>query len=490
MKMLQEVFHSFKNRPHGLVAVLLASIAIYPAVLVTTEAWNTPGDRYAHGWLVFAIALYVLSINNTKLQQTDPRFALLRYLAAFGGIATTWIAVVADISTIQSILVPFVFVLVGLALWGFKNVKVFIAPAIFLLFATPIWNPLNEYLREISTFMAGHIFSITGIPALVQGNYISLPSGSFHVAAGCSGFKYFITAISIATLYAYLFCQNSTRQVLLIIVAVLIAAITNWIRIVGVMLMGYYWGMEHPMVEDHDSFGWVLFGIAIMIYFVIAGHISDGKSKTQWIAETPAKVALKLNFIAILAILLPLILVTMISQAPARSSYALPSLDQLSPRPATSLIGWSLNEYKDEKDSLKASFGYGASTINLEAKTYDFLPVSANFLDYSRTIENEYWSATGLETNAAPDQVIETVVNNAGGVKVLVWSWYQINELITTSKLKVKIQRLKSFVKRHEGAAIWTLATKCQTKDCSLAAKRLNLLLVELGGSLTLQRRD
>src|SRR5690606_37229365 len=54
-----------------------------------------------------------------------------------------------------------------------------------------------------------------------------------------------------------------------LLIAGLLGLIANWIRIFLLILIGYQTKMETPLMADHETFGWVIFGLLILpaIYF-------------------------------------------------------------------------------------------------------------------------------------------------------------------------------------------------------------------------------
>jgi EpsI family protein len=54
-----------------------------------------------------------------------------------------------------------------------------------------------------------------------------------------------------------------------VVLAAMIGIISNVIRICIVVLIGYYFGMSHELVQDHDSIGWIVFTLHIFPFLLL-----------------------------------------------------------------------------------------------------------------------------------------------------------------------------------------------------------------------------
>jgi EpsI family protein len=118
------------------------------------------------------------------------------------------------------------------------------------------------------------VLDLAAIPLYVEGNFITIPEGVFEVAGGCAGLHFFIVALTIASLQAYLYVASSWRRLALIGAAALVALVTNWVRVGSLVAIGHYSDMQHYLItHDHYYYGWVLFAIALVPLFVIARRL-------------------------------------------------------------------------------------------------------------------------------------------------------------------------------------------------------------------------
>ena len=78
-----------------------------------------------------------------------------------------------------------------------------------------------------------------GIPVFRQGTVVSLPNVTFEVARACSGVNYLIAVLALGLPLAYLYVDGVVRRVTLITVAILIAALSNGLRVGLIGILSY-----------------------------------------------------------------------------------------------------------------------------------------------------------------------------------------------------------------------------------------------------------
>jgi exosortase/archaeosortase family protein len=118
------------------------------------------------------------------------------------------------------------------------------------------------------------LLQLTGVPAYVAGNTVQIPAGAFEIAGGCSGLHFFIVALAIATLYGEIHGDGFRTRVRLVVLAALIAAATNWLRVYIIVLAGHLTDMQHYLVRvNHYYFGWGVFTVAMIVFFALASRM-------------------------------------------------------------------------------------------------------------------------------------------------------------------------------------------------------------------------
>jgi EpsI family protein len=123
---------------------------------------------------------------------------------------------------------------------------------------------------------------------LVEGRYVTIPSGSFTVAEACSGINYLIATLSVGTMFAYLQFRSYWRRALFMVVALIVPLVANGIRAFGIVMISHLSNYTLAQGVDHFIYGWVFFGFVIFILFWVGRSFSDvDQPLTPTAAVTP-----------------------------------------------------------------------------------------------------------------------------------------------------------------------------------------------------------
>ena len=132
--------------------------------------------------------------------------------------------------------------LVGLYLvWGgLDAVRAFGLPTLFLGFALPISPVLISAIiwsvQLMTAEYAGWVLNAIGVPSFVQGDQIWRPEASFIVIETCSGLRSVVTLTMLTILLIDLFERRGRHAALLLVLAPVVALLTNGIRVVTLVL--------------------------------------------------------------------------------------------------------------------------------------------------------------------------------------------------------------------------------------------------------------
>jgi len=217
--------------------------------------------------------------------------------AFLAALSVLWFLLMrANIQIGQQLLLPIVLLASYAAFYGVPVARRCLFPIAYLYFAIPIWGAINGVFQWGTVFAVRILLRIFGIPVYFQGSELHLPSGVLSVEGGCSGLHFFVVAMAIAVLYWRV--NAIKRPVVLLAFAAGLAVFTNWLRVFVIAIAGYLTNMQHYLIRvDHYRFGWVLFGIAMGVFFFFAARMSaevpsepvvpregNARSKLHWSA--------------------------------------------------------------------------------------------------------------------------------------------------------------------------------------------------------------
>ncbi|MBL4622985.1 MAG: exosortase [Immundisolibacteraceae bacterium] len=163
------------------------------------------------------------------------------------------------------------FTVIPVALFGVRRPEVAADsesyfPALYSLMALPLWDYLNPVFRLISLKATEQFLRLSPIPSYVEGYRIELASGVFVVDDGCSGLRFMVSALAISLLYAYLYFRTKRARALCVASLLALALVGNWVRIIVIVIIGYITDMKSPLVNDHATFGWVIFAVLLVVW--------------------------------------------------------------------------------------------------------------------------------------------------------------------------------------------------------------------------------
>jgi exosortase A len=154
------------------------------------------------------------------------------------------------------------------AMLGRAAVQGLLFPLFYMFFLLPIGEEAVPALQTVTAKMCMALLGWTGIPAHINGIFITTPNGYFKVAEACSGVKFLIAMIAYGALVANLCFKRWGRRIAFMAVCVAVPIIANGLRAFGTIYIAEYTGIEFAAGFDHVFYGWIFF--AIVIAFVMA----------------------------------------------------------------------------------------------------------------------------------------------------------------------------------------------------------------------------
>jgi EpsI family protein len=107
-----------------------------------------------------------------------------------------------------------------------------------------------------------------------------LPTGAWSVVEACSGLRYLIASVMVGALYAYLTYRSTRRRLLFVGVAIVVPLIANWLRAYLIVMLGHLSDNRLATGVDHLIYGWVFFGVVMLIMFWIGAKWREDQDDT------------------------------------------------------------------------------------------------------------------------------------------------------------------------------------------------------------------
>jgi exosortase len=197
-------------------------------------------------------------------------FGLLVMLGAIGLLLIGSLG--AELFTSRfSLLVLLVGMILFLAGWRFLRAVSF--PLCFLIFMIPlpaiVYNQITFPLQLLASRLATFWLELVHVPVLRDGNILVLSNYSLEVVEACSGIRSLMTLISLAVIYGYLRERRLWVRILLTVLMVPSAIVSNAIRIMGAATMAHRFGPAAAEGFLHEFSGWVIFVVSLLLLFAL-----------------------------------------------------------------------------------------------------------------------------------------------------------------------------------------------------------------------------
>ncbi len=258
---------------------LFAAWALLAAIYADTGAsmvliWNR-SETFAHAWVVPPLSAWMVWRLRAELALLTPRPAP-RWLWLIVPVGLLWLLgdlAVANAAT-QFAFVGMVVLMVP-ALLGTEVARRIAFPLGFLFFAVPFGDFLTPWLVDRTADFTVVALRATGIPVFREGTEFVIPTGSWSVVQACSGIRYLMASVMVGTLFAYLNYRSYRRRWAFVGVAIVTPLVANWLRAYMIVMLGHLSGNKLAVGADHIIYGWVFFGIIMLVMFMVGARWSE-----------------------------------------------------------------------------------------------------------------------------------------------------------------------------------------------------------------------
>jgi exosortase B len=272
---------SFASRGLLWPAVLFASIAAaYVPTFINLAQGPWRSEQEGHGPLIIAAAIWLVWQSRGKLRNAvlspSPK---LGWTVLLGGLAILVLSRNQDIESLE--VASEIPVLAGsvLLLAGWNVLQILAFPICFLIFSAPApgWMidaatvPLKVLISDLVT---NGLYAL-GYPIAQNGVVIQIGPYQLLVQDACSGMNSIFALSAIGVFYVYAFrWHEKLRGLILMVLIIPITIAANFLRVVALVLISYYFGVEKIEGIIHDLTGIALFIVAVCLMLICDGLIS------------------------------------------------------------------------------------------------------------------------------------------------------------------------------------------------------------------------
>ncbi|MBG6080380.1 exosortase A [Rubrivivax gelatinosus] len=258
--------------------VLLAVGWFYRETALTMALVWWRSDTFAHCMLVPPIVLWLVWRRRADLAALTPSPQPWFVLPMFG-LAAGWLAAeLVEVNAAEQFAFVGLLVLAVPAVLGVAVARAILFPLLFVFFAVPFGEFALPWMMEwTADFVVGGL-QLSGVPVYREGQNFVIPSGNWSVIDECSGIRYLMASFMVGSLFAYLSYRSWRRRAVFMVLSILVPVLANWLRAYLIVMLAHLSGNKLAIGVDHLLYGWVFFGVIILLMFVIGARWSEPES--------------------------------------------------------------------------------------------------------------------------------------------------------------------------------------------------------------------
>lgn len=260
--------------PANVVLAIGCAILILPTMIeVATQTWTK--EQGGHGPLVLATGLWAVwrELKDKGIQARPGKLFPALIVLAFT-LALFVVARITGILEIEDFAMYGTIVAGAYLLFGGSIMAAIWFPLIYLAFALPPPDSLVTLITQpikigISS-LAVSVLRLLDYPVASSGVAIQIGQYQLLVAAACAGLNSIITLTALCLFYVYLRHRSNVVAFLVIAVAAIpVAIVSNFVRVLALVLITYYFGDAAAQGFVHDFAGLLMFAVALLAIFAV-----------------------------------------------------------------------------------------------------------------------------------------------------------------------------------------------------------------------------
>jgi EpsI family protein len=483
----------------SVVLMILLATAFLPAFQALLDGpWQTHG--YSHAYIVAAIAaiIFVQRAKSLSLQRAAvPATAGLLVVAA-----ASLLVRFAHIDAFQQMAFLAAAWFAAACAYGTRGAIRLTFPIAYFSLALPLWDVLIPVLQELTSRVVGSVLQYSNIVAHVSGDFVSLRDGTFEIEDGCAGLHYLLVALAGSLLHGHVERATARERVRNVALAVLLALVTNWVRIVVVILHGDATGMRGSLIQNHYWLGWVLFLGAAIVY-LLATHLLDRGPRGVRSAREIRTSAAPRFVNASGAVVAAAVLLGTTAYAEIRES-RFAAFGPVALQAPAQLGGWRgplplpsvwVPAFPGAAAELRQTYLRDEHAIDLYVAAYVEQGPGRKLIGLGSGPAGPGWRIVTDAERAIPSAVppassVRTAeLRGAGGTRWALLYWYEVGDVATGSRLEAKWREGLQAVLSPQPSGVVILAARCEV-TCDSAAQALETFAADGGSQVRISGPD
>ncbi|HEX7877568.1 MAG TPA: exosortase A [Sphingobium sp.] len=168
------------------------------------------------------------------------------------------------------------------ALLGPAVSRALLFPLFYAFFMVPVGEELIAPLQLITARLSMLLLGLSGVPAHMDGIFITTPTGYFEVAEACSGAKFLIAMTAYGALVCNVCFTSWRRRIFFMAGALSLSVLANGVRAFGTILVAHYTSIDAAVGFDHVLYGWIFFAVVMGVVMAVAWPFFDRRPGDPW----------------------------------------------------------------------------------------------------------------------------------------------------------------------------------------------------------------
>ncbi len=482
-----------------LLALVVAAIGIAPTFWLLWPYWSD-SFTYSHGLLILPLSAWLLWEQRVCID-AEPAEPAWWSIPILGALLLAWtLAFAASIEIGTSATMPLILLSAVLLVAGWRISRLAAFPVLLLYSAIPVWDYINVYLQTLTTKAVSIILRIIQVPAFIEGNLVQVPAGWFEIAGGCSGLHFFVVAITLAAVYAHRHLRSNENRVALLVAAAAMSVVMNWFRVATIITAGHLSEMQSYLVQvDHYYFGWFLFAILLVPFFLFARWLErreSGLDDDTAYARVHASRNISSVAVAVVCVmgLLPaLVWGRLIQYGPQPVEIQLPEIAGFE-GPTDASGNWTPLYNGCDGEALGV-YRAGGDDFEVYVNWYRTQSQGRELIGYGNNLAGtnarQYYDREVIDSAGEIDPKLldlrEIMMTSSTGERRLVWYRFIVGGEAESQPLRAKLKQAVASMIGQSGSGVVALAVPCRSteQDCRHAREILSRGFADLEHELS-----
>lgn len=256
-----------------ILAAGCAAVFVPTMYQVAAKTWTT--EQGGHGPLVLVTGIWAVwrELKGKSIQFQPGKLSIGLPLLAFT-LTLFVVARITGILEIEAFAMYGALISAAYVIFGGALIRAIWFPLVYLAFTLPppdtvvaaVTQPIKIAISSASVSLLG----LLGYPVASSGVTIQIGQYQLLVAAACAGLNSIVTLTALCLFYVYLRHRSDPLAFIVIALAAIpVAVISNFVRVLTLVLVTYHFGDAAAQGFVHDFAGLLMFAVALLTIFGI-----------------------------------------------------------------------------------------------------------------------------------------------------------------------------------------------------------------------------